>query len=126
MPLGRTLFAAIMHDITERKKTQLICTGQNRLLEIIALGAPLEGGAGKTCPADRSADPRMLGSVLLLDKDGVHVRHGEAPNQPKEYIRVVDGQPIGPNARSCGTAMYTDKPVIVTDILVAPPLGKLP
>ena len=117
---GRILFAAIMHDITERKKTQLICTGQNRLLEMIALGAPLEEVLEKLVLLIEAQTPRMLGSVLLLDKDGIHVRHGAAPNLPKEYVKAVNGQPIGPNAGSCGTAMYTDKPVIVTDILIDP------
>jgi len=117
---GRILFAAIVHDITERKKTQLICTGQNRLLEMIALGTRLEEVLEKLIRLIESQTPSMLGSVLLLDKDGVHVRHGAAPHLPPEYVKAVDGQPIGPNAGSCGTAMYTRKPVVVTDILIDP------
>ncbi|WP_420476257.1 EAL and GGDEF domain-containing protein [Noviherbaspirillum sp. ST9] len=115
---GKTLFAAVVFDITERKKTQLICTGQNQLLEMIALGAPMDEVLEKLVLLIESQTPGMLGSILLLDKDGVHVRHGAAPNLPIEYIRAVDGQPIGPTAGSCGTAMYTGKPVIVSDILV--------
>ena len=117
---GRNLYAAIAQDISERRKTQLICTGQNRLLEMVALGAPLGEVLEKLVLLIESQTPSMLGSVLLLDKDGVHVRHGAAPNLPREYVKAVDGQPIGPEAGSCGTAMYTAKPVIVADILVDP------
>jgi len=117
---GRNLYAGIAQDISERRKTQLICTGQNRLLEMVALGAPLEEVLEKLVLLIESQTPNMLGSVLLLDKDGVHVRHGAAPNLPREYVKAVDGQPIGPAAGSCGTAMYTKKPVIVADILIDP------
>ncbi|HCN87903.1 MAG TPA: hypothetical protein DIT28_01815 [Oxalobacteraceae bacterium] len=62
----------------------------------------------------------MLGSILLLDADGVHVRHGAAPHIPAAFIAGIDGASIGPRAGSCGTAMYYNKPVIVADILRDP------
>jgi PAS domain S-box-containing protein len=117
---GRKLFAAIVRDVTERKKTQFICEGQNRLLEMIALGATVEVVLEKLILLIESQTPGMLGSVLLLDEDGVHVRHGAAPNLPLDYIQAIDGEPIGPAAGSCGTAMYTGKAVVVSDILADP------
>jgi signal transduction histidine kinase len=62
----------------------------------------------------------LLCSVLLLDEDGQHVRHGAAPNLPKAYTQAIDGLSIGPKAGSCGTAMYRKEPVVVTDILQDP------
>jgi signal transduction histidine kinase len=62
----------------------------------------------------------LLCSVLLLDEDGQHVRHGAAPSFPKPYIEAIDGLCIGPKAGSCGTAMYLREPVVVTDILQDP------
>ena len=59
-------------------------------------------------------------SILLLSNDGKHVRHGAAPNLPEAYVKAVDGAPIGPRNGSCGTAMYTRKPVVVTDVLTDP------
>ena len=58
----------------------------------------------------------MVGSVLLLSDDGRHVRHGAAPHLPLAYWSALDGARIGPQAGSCGTAMYRKKPVIVDDI----------
>jgi PAS domain S-box-containing protein len=58
----------------------------------------------------------VIGSVLLLAPDGVHVRHGAAPSLPPDYVRAVDGAPIGPRAGSCGTAMFRREQVVVQDI----------
>jgi C4-dicarboxylate-specific signal transduction histidine kinase len=62
----------------------------------------------------------LLCSVLLLDEDGQHVRHGAAPSLPEPYSKAIDGLSIGPKAGSCGTAMYRREPVVVTDILQDP------
>jgi GAF domain-containing protein len=62
----------------------------------------------------------MLASILLLDQDGNHVRHGGAPDLPEAYVRAIDGLAIGPKAGSCGTAAFTRKQVIVGDIATDP------
>jgi len=62
----------------------------------------------------------LLCSVLLLDEDGQHVRHGAAPSLPQPYTDAIDGLCIGPKAGSCGTAMYRREPVVVSDILQDP------
>src|SRR3712207_2693705 len=64
--------------------------------------------------------PGMRGSVLLLDDDGVTLRHGAAPNLPDAYCRLIDGERIGPAAGSCGTAAYRGERVIVRDIATDP------
>ena len=60
--------------------------------------------------------PGMRGSVLILEEDGVTLRHGAAPHLPEEYTRMIDGEKIGPAAGSCGTAVYRRERVIVRDI----------
>ncbi|PIP42185.1 MAG: hypothetical protein COX19_01680, partial [Desulfobacterales bacterium CG23_combo_of_CG06-09_8_20_14_all_51_8] len=62
----------------------------------------------------------MLASILLLDADGIHVRHAAAPSLPDAFIRAVDGQPIGERAGSCGTAAWRREQVIVEDIAIDP------
>jgi PAS domain S-box-containing protein len=64
--------------------------------------------------------PGTRGSVLLVDDDGVTLRHGSAPHLPAEYCRAVDGQKAGPQAGSCGTAVYRRERVIVRDIATDP------
>jgi GAF domain-containing protein len=58
----------------------------------------------------------VLGSILLLDEDGQHLRHGAAPSLPSAYSEAVHGIEIGPMQGSCGTAAFTGHPVFVTDI----------
>ena len=64
--------------------------------------------------------PGMRGSVLILDDDGVTLRHGAAPHLPEGYCRLIDGERIGPAAGSCGTAAYRREQVIVRDIATDP------
>ena len=89
--------------------------GEAHVLELVAAGAPL----GETLEAlarnfEAEADG-MLASVLLVE-DGKRVRHAAAPSLDEAWIRAIDGQPIGPNQGSCGTAAFLKQPVIVTDI----------
>ncbi len=64
--------------------------------------------------------PGMKCSVLLLDADGRHLRHGAAPSLPDAYCQAIDGVEIGPTVGSCGTSAYTRKTVIVADIASDP------
>jgi PAS domain S-box-containing protein len=106
----------VMVDITERKKEEEFHAGQRRVLEMIAADTPMQEALKEIVAFIESQSHGMLCSILLLDDDGVHVRHGAAPSLPEGYIRAVDGAPIGPKAGSCGTAMYRVQRVIVTDI----------
>lgn len=65
-------------------------------------------------------DGQMLASILLLDADGQHLRHGAAPSLPGDYCAAIDGVTIGPKVGSCGTAAYLGHPVYVTDIATDP------
>ena len=69
---------------------------------------------------ERVAGAGMRGSVLLLDDDGITLRHGGAPNLPIEYCKLIDGLCIGPIAGSCGTAAFRKERVIVRDIATDP------
>src|SRR6266852_381453 len=107
-------------DITERKRAEALRDGESRILEMIAHDAPLEEILEKLVRVVEAQFAGLLCSVLLLDEDGQHVRHGAAPSLPKAYTKAIDGLCIGPKAGSCGTAMYRREPVVVTDILQDP------
>lgn len=65
---------------------------------------------------ESTSNTGVLGSVLLLDEDGKHLRHGAAPSLPKAYCEAINGAEIGPCVGSCGTAAFTAAPVFVSDI----------
>jgi GAF domain-containing protein len=110
----------ILPDITAQKKEEDFRAGQKKVLEMIATGAPLGEILTSLVLLIEAQSPEMLCSVLLLSDDGDHIVHGAAPSLPEQYVKAIDGSPIGPKNGSCGTAMYRGKPVIVTDILADP------
>ena len=113
-------FVCTMMDVTESKLAEALREGENRILEMIARDGPLEEILEKLVLVVEAQFAGLLCSVLLLDEDGQHARHGAAPSLPKPYSEAIDGMCIGPKAGSCGTAMYRREPVVVTDILQDP------
>jgi PAS domain S-box-containing protein len=107
-------------DVTERRRAEALRDGESRILEMIARDARLEEILESLVRVLEAQFAGLLCSVLLLDEDGHHARHGAAPSLPKPYIKAIDGLCIGPNAGSCGTAMYRREPVVVTNILEDP------
>lgn len=103
----------------ERRATRLL-VGQKNILEGIVAGRPLSGLLDDTCRLVESESDHMLCSVLLLDEDGKHVRHGAAPSLPPAFVQAIDGAAIGPNAGSCGTAAWRGQAVIVENIATDP------
>ncbi|MFL6515844.1 MAG: ATP-binding protein [Chthoniobacterales bacterium] len=94
--------------------------GQTRILEMVAAGAPLPSILNNIVLLMEAQAEEMLCSILLLSTDGIRVEHGAAPSLPEAYVKAVNGAPIGPRHGSCGTAMYTKKPVVVTDVMTDP------
>lgn len=110
----------IAHDVTARKQADILRDGQAHILEMIAMSALLEDVLDRLMRLVESQLTGIFGSVLLLDKDGSHLRHGGAPSLAKDYTTAVDGIAIGPKVGSCGTAVYRREPVIVSDIMQDP------
>jgi C4-dicarboxylate-specific signal transduction histidine kinase len=117
---GDIKFVGAITDVTDRKRAEALRDGESRILEMIARDAPLEETLGSLVLVVEAQFAGLLCSVLLLDEDGQHTRHGAAPSLPKTYSEAINGLPIGPRAGSCGTAMYRREPVVVTDILLDP------
>lgn len=93
---------------------------QNRVLQLILKGTPLVEILNALVHMIEALSPDMVASILLLDADGLHLRHCAAPSLPPPYNLAIDGEPIGPAAGSCGTAAFRREPVIVEDIAVDP------
>ncbi|MBP1204850.1 PAS domain S-box-containing protein [Duganella sp. 1411] len=107
-------------DITRRKLAEALRDGKNRLLEMIARAAPLGDILERLMLLIESQSEDVLCTALLLAPDGVHVQVGAGPSLPPDYLATIDGQPIGPAAGSCGTAMHRRQTVVVADIMNDP------
>ena len=110
----------VCRDITQVKEEEFFRAGQSRVLEMIAADAPLAEVLKTLVLLMEEQAEGLRCSILLLNRDGKHVRHGAAPNLPEAYRKAVDGLAIGPRNGSCGTAMFTRKPVIVADVMTDP------
>ena len=106
----------IITDVTDRKAAEALRAQENQILEMIASGAPLRETLTSLVNLIEADTPGLLCSIVLLESDGVHLRHYAAPSLPSAYIDGADSTPIGPKAGSCGTAMFLGRPVICSDI----------
>lgn len=104
----------------QRNRAEYLLNGQKKVLELVATGAPLTTSLEALVKMIELQSAGMLASILLLDKDGVHLRHGAAPSLPLAYTTAIDGVAIGPSVGSCGTAAFRKKAVFVEDIATDP------
>ena len=102
----------------ERDRLATLLSGQTQVLEMIAVGKPLPEILTALSTLVESQAPGLLCSVLLLEGDCL--RHGAAPSLPADYCDAINGVTIGPAVGSCGTAAYTGRPVVVSDIAIDP------
>jgi PAS domain S-box-containing protein len=93
---------------------------QERFMEMIASGAPVRSVLEAIACEIQALVPGTQVCVLVVDSTGTSLRHGAAPTLPPEFLREVDGLPIGPASGACGTAAYRRAPVVVEDIATDP------
>jgi len=113
----------IVQDITERKQAEEVLRTRTRELEIhnqtlfqINQRTALPLLLNDLVQQIEMLHPGMICAILLLDKDGLYLRHGAAPSLPDFYNQAVDGLPIGEGMGSCGTAAFRGERVIVEDV----------
>ena len=112
--------AGISRDISERRRADLLRESQARILEKIALGAPLEGVLDSLISLVETQIPGAVGSLALADADGQHLRTAAAPNVTVSFARGVDESPVGRRAIGGAAAVYRRRAVIVSDIVADP------
>lgn len=117
---GRLLLYALVQDVTDQRRAESLVTAQSQLLEMVAVGTPLEDVLETLARTIEEHADGALCSLLLLSPDGKQLRHAAAPSLPDAYNQAVDGIEIGPNVGSCGTAAYRREVVVVEDIAADP------
>ncbi|MCP3920614.1 MAG: GAF domain-containing protein [bacterium] len=117
---GRPAVLCVAVDITERVQAEGVNSAYKRALSCLARGEGLDRVLTSLLESAEELVPGMVGSVLLLDETGIHLRHAAAPSLPAEYNAAVDGLAVGPGVGSCGAAAYEGRRVIVEDIDIHP------
>jgi PAS domain S-box-containing protein len=119
-PQGLSIF---FHEITDRKQAEreardnaALLEGQNRVLEDIARGAPIEHSLDLLLRFIEAECPEMLCSILLPATDRDNVRHGAAPSLPITFTRALEGDTPGSCPTVFATTAFRPGAVIVEDI----------
>jgi hypothetical protein len=109
------------NEVSLDKSSEALRYAHSKVLELAIGDSPLEQTLGELIRiVESTSRTNVLGSILLLDNDGRHLKHGAAPSLPPAYMQAIDGAEIGPCAGSCGTAAFTGAPVFVSDIATDP------
>ncbi|WP_418637558.1 PAS domain S-box protein [Winogradskyella sp.] len=103
-------------EVSERVKAEKILIHKNEILDLIALNTPIDEIFNKLLLNFESVHPNYFGALSLLSDDGLHLNLVAAPSMPKAYNKAMQTVKIGKSVGSCGTAAFTKKPVIVSDI----------
>lgn len=95
---------------------EILLAGENRLLEMVARGAPLTEILAAHCQLIEELTPGSLCGILLYDRANNRVEHGAAPSLPKAYNDAIHHRTVTREAGPCGTALCLKEQVIAADI----------
>ena len=93
---------------------------QWRVIEAVAGGAPLSDVLDAIVRLIERQSEGLFCTILLYDPATRTLRHGAAPSLPRAFTSALDGESIGPDAGSCGSAAHLGERVIVEDIATHP------
>jgi len=113
---GSVTWRGIITDITREHRERELSRAQQSLLERIATGSPLPVVLDDVCRLVEQRIPESRSSILRLAPLTRRVTFGAAPSLPMAYMRALESMEVGPEAGSCGTAMYYGTPVISPDV----------
>lgn len=103
-------------DVTEQKRDQNWLRAQHRVLELVAIGAPLQWVLEVLATSIEERDPRCHGCIMLVDRDGTSLRVVAAPSLPQTLTQSLQRLPLDAEVSSCVAAVRRGQPVIISDI----------
>ncbi len=112
----RKLLRVSITDISERKASDEFGYTQNKILEMIAAGAPIERILRATCRAAEKAGPGLRAAVMLLAKKGDQLTLEAAPSLPEECRASFDTIPVAADSFACGAAVHEERDKVVPDV----------
>jgi diguanylate cyclase (GGDEF)-like protein/PAS domain S-box-containing protein len=110
----------VWRDITKRKAAEEYEKLRSRILEKVVADESLEQILESIVLDVEQLRPNIVCSVLMLDAESKRFKTSIAPSLPDFYNKGLEGVEVGQGVGSCGTAAYSGKRVIVTDISTDP------
>lgn len=89
---------------------------RNQILQQINQGTSLSKGLSAITQEFERLNPGSRCAILLLDKEGKHLRFGAASSLPDFYRQAINGLPVGEGVGVSGAAVHRGEPVIIADM----------
>lgn len=109
-----------VRDISSRKFSEKLQLGENRILNMIATGSPLQDILTSLAKYAETTSVSGNCSVRLFNPEESILSTSVAPSLPSELVTALDHLPISPHNSSCHAAAYRAEPVIANDIRTDP------
>jgi len=93
---------------------------QSSILESVAHGDDYLKSLDSLCRSTESLLPNSVASIMLFNTSNQYLEVKAAPSIPAEAIEFLNGLEPGPEAGSCGTAVFRNEPQFVTDTRADP------
>ncbi|MGE0326593.1 MAG: GAF domain-containing protein [Polyangiaceae bacterium] len=105
-----------MYNPSADARIRRMVDGRSRVLERIAVGAPLRQVARLLTEVCEELDPEVIATVRLFDaRSGCLVQCGKS-RLPQFFVEALEGLRPGPFSACCGTAAFTAARVVVEDV----------
>ena len=107
-------------DIDDLKRAERLLAGEKRLLEMIAVGRPLQEILNSLCSFVEQMAPECQCAVFPIDRGVQKFEKGFAPSLGDAYTGPLQGVPVVPDSAPCGAAAIHRTQVIAVDIETDP------
>lgn len=108
--------AFYQRNLVNLRRAEAVRDGQNRVLELLATGPALNEVIELLIATSERQNPHLRCAVCALDESTQRLRLLAAPSFAAEYRAAAADLPIGPDARTCGAAVYHRRHIIVEDV----------
>ncbi len=114
--VNRRLIRGSITDISERKRAEAVAAAERRVLEKIAVHAPLDEALEHVARGVESVIASGLCAISLFDRESSSLRFGAAPSLARKFVAAMDHCPVGVGVGSCAAAVYLARTVMVANI----------
>lgn len=97
-------------------KLSIIESGQLRVLEYLARGAPLNDLLGELMAAFENYFTGARSTIFFYNEGSRQLENPLALQMPDEFLQLLRVMPVGPEAPPCGRAAYYQKRMVVADV----------
>jgi diguanylate cyclase (GGDEF)-like protein/PAS domain S-box-containing protein len=113
---GRRLIRGSITDITERKRNELLATGDRRVFERVTSHADLTSTLEAITETAEKVTPDAVCTISVYEPEANVLQHVAGMRLPPPYLAAKRRVEIGPRNGSCAAAVFLQRQVVVAEI----------